>query len=272
MSVQLAKDEKILRTYDYATAKKGGLAGATVSKTLVVTNKRIIHREVGEGKNNEFLNTSEMPITSAKYVNTYYNKVGFPRFLIQAIVAAIIAVILFIVSAAFAEDLDDAAGIVTFFGVLALVFAAIFFFIYIKKKDYKFTCVIDTDTHITPAFSFASASTDSPAVAIVGKAVENNTKFSAFAHINNAAGVVEYGIIFASGSYVEANGESIIDLNNVAANPTKLRVTSTTATGRTDFMATLVQSKINGNYPKYARAYVKYSDGSVEYSNVVVSQ
>ena len=119
---------------------------------------------------------------------------------------------------------------------------------------------------------FASASTDSPAVAIVGKAVENNTKFSAFAHINNAAGVVEYGIIFASGSYVEANGESIIDLNNVAANPTKLRVTSTTATGRTDFMATLVQSKINGNYPKYARAYVKYSDGSVEYSNVVVSQ
>lgn len=174
MSVQLAKDEKILRTYDYATAKKGGLAGATVSKTLVVTNKRIIHREVGEGKNNEFLNTSEMPITSAKYVNTYYNKVGFPRFLIQAIVAAIIAVILFIVSAAFAEDLDDAAGIVTFFGVLALVFAAIFFFIYIKKKDYKFTCVIDTDTHITPAFSFASASTDTKTNAYFKKAKKAN--------------------------------------------------------------------------------------------------
>lgn len=174
MSVQLAKDEKVLRTYDYATARKGGLASATVSKTLVVTNKRIIHREVGEGKNNEFLNTSEMPITSAKYVNTSYNKVGFPRFLIQAIVAAIIAVVLFIVSIAFGEDLEDAAGIVTFLGFIALVMGAIFFFIYLKKKDYKFSCTIDTDTHITPAFSFASMSTDTRTNAYFKKAKKAN--------------------------------------------------------------------------------------------------
>ena len=111
------------------------------------------------------------------------------------------------------------------------------------------------------------ATTDAQAaldVAIVGKVVEDN-QFSVFAHVN-AANVVSYGIIFASGSY----GPDNITLDLVDDYPTKLRATQADANGKTDFMATLVQSKAIGT--KYARAFVVYADNTVAYSNVVVSQ
>ena len=161
MSVQLAKNEKVLRSYDYATAQKGGLASVSITKSLVVTNKRIIHKEVGTGRNNEFIKTSEMPISSAKYVNTYYQKLKFPVFLVWGIILAVLAVVLFL---AMPDDFKAT-------GVLPLLLGVAFILIYVFKKQYIFVCTLDTDTHITPVFGFSSVSRNSKTDAInaVGK-------------------------------------------------------------------------------------------------------
>lgn len=164
MSVQLAKNEKVVRSYDYATAQKGGLASTSITKSLVVTNKRIIHKEVGTGKNNEFVKTSEMPVSSAKYVNTYYQKLKFPIFLVWGIIFAVIALVAFL---AIPEEIADFKAL----AFLPLILGVIFILVYIFKKQYIFVCTIDTDTHITPAFGFSSVSRNSKTdgITAVGK-------------------------------------------------------------------------------------------------------
>ncbi|MBO5908915.1 MAG: hypothetical protein J6Q67_03930 [Clostridia bacterium] len=164
MSIKLAKDEKIVRTYDYATSSTKGLASSASSKTLVITNKRIVHREAGHGSSNEFLNTSEMPLEAAKYVNTFYTKIGFPALLVFGIIFAIIALAGVI---ALPEDIKMLA--VPFFFV-----AALFIVLFFVKKKLSFTCTIDTDTHITPAFSFSSTSGNSATNGVYSKLAKAN--------------------------------------------------------------------------------------------------
>ena len=164
--------------------EKSGLAGSTASKTLVVTNKRIIHREIGEGTDNEFINTSEMPVKSAKYVNTYYNKVGFPIFLVLAIIFAITAVVSLILTFVMAEEMNqDPNPIMSF---IFIILAVVFFIIYKEKKQYKFSCTIDTDTEITPAFTFASTTSNTKTNGIFRKAKKANATTAVRIVVNGA--------------------------------------------------------------------------------------
>ena len=96
MSIQLSNNEKILRTYDYATAKSRGLAATKRSKTLIITNKRIIHKEISKGANTTSVNMSEMPIETAKYIRTSFKKTGYPILIVFAVLAAIVGTIMLI--------------------------------------------------------------------------------------------------------------------------------------------------------------------------------
>ena len=159
MSIQLANDEKIIRQYEYATAQSWGLAATNRSKTLVVTNKRIIHKEVSEGTNTAAVNMSEMPVKAAKYVNTSFKRMGYPIFLVLAILFGIASV--FMLATAFGSvdaNHEDEAVMMFVMAFFSAAFCAAFVVLYLKKKDYLFACTIDTDTHITPAFGVSSMS------------------------------------------------------------------------------------------------------------------
>ena len=166
MSVQLSNGEAIIRTYDYATAQSRGLASSTRSKTLIITNKRIIHKEVSDGVNTSSVNMSEMPIKAAKYIRTSYKKTGYPILIVLAVIFGLMAISLLVATKQIVGFLIPAA------------LAALCVFIYINKKDYAFACSIDTDTHITNAFNFSSVSGSSRTSGIFAAFGSANKSFS----------------------------------------------------------------------------------------------
>ena len=179
MSIQLSKNESILRSYDYATSHSGGLGATNGSKTLIVTNKRIIHRERIEGKKNAGVNTSEMPISAAKYVSTSFKQTRYPILMVIGIILAIVAVALF--AALASVDMGVALIPLVIIGVIA----AIFIIVYLKKKTYSFSCSINTDTRITNAFGFSSVSGDSRTRGIFAKFGKSNKDFYIKVKVNS---------------------------------------------------------------------------------------
>ena len=147
MSIKLSKGEQVVRSYDYATVGTTGVASQHGVKNLTVTNKRIIHREACSGAGNESMRTSEMPVSAAKYITTNYGKKSYPMLLVIGILIALLSF------AAFALTLVV--------GVIGLLVAAIFIIVFCFKKDYTLSCSIDTDTFVSPAFSFDSKSGNS---------------------------------------------------------------------------------------------------------------
>ena len=98
MSVKFAKDEKVIKFFNYAaTGYNKKKNSYDTFKSLIVTNKRVIHEQVCEKRGNEVILRQEMPVTDAKYVKTTMGKTSTPKFLLLAILFAIIAVILIIV-------------------------------------------------------------------------------------------------------------------------------------------------------------------------------
>ena len=170
MSIQLSKNESILRSYDYAASHSVGLGATNGSKTLIITNKRIIHRERIDGKKNSGVNTSEMPISAAKYVKTSFKQTRYPILMVIGIILAIVAVALFAVLA----NVGMGVALIPF--VIIGAIAAIFIIVYLKKKTYSFSCSIDTDTRITNAFGFSSVSGDSRTRGIFAKFGKSNNK------------------------------------------------------------------------------------------------
>ncbi len=140
MSIQLSQGEKIVREYQYAKTKK---LFTTTEDTLIVTNKRIVHRREGHGFGSETVANSEMPIKNAKYVNTSYGLKSLTPLLILGIIWALIGLFLLV----------SGGGVI---GFITLIPAAIFIIIYFVKKIYSCTCVISSETRIVPAFSLGT--------------------------------------------------------------------------------------------------------------------
>ena len=86
MSVQFAKDEKVIKSFNYANVgynrKKGQY---DTFKSLIVTNKRVIHESVNDKRHNEVIIRQEMPVADAKYVKTTMGKTSNPAYLLQPI-------------------------------------------------------------------------------------------------------------------------------------------------------------------------------------------
>ena len=155
MSVQLAKDEKVIRSFTYATLgynkKKNKY---DTFKSLIVTNKRLIHEAIRETRSNELILRQEMPVADAKYIKTVMGKSFSPMLLVQAIIYAVLAVVIALLATFdFAEK---------FFFVF-LILAAPFLFIAIKKLvDYfaSFSNIVSfsifTDHPVTPVLTTAA--------------------------------------------------------------------------------------------------------------------
>ena len=155
MSVKFAKDEKVIKSFDYATVGYNKRKGQyDTFKSLIVTNKRVIHESVNDKRNNEIILRQEMPVADAKYVKTTMGKTSNPAYLLQALLFAIIAA-----AAVFVSTLDFAEKFYVAFLVLAAPFAVLTF---VKLAAYFSSCTkvvsfsIFTDHVVTPVICTAA--------------------------------------------------------------------------------------------------------------------
>lgn len=160
MSVQFAKDEKVIKSFNYANVgynrKKGQY---DTFKSLIVTNKRVIHESVNDKRHNEVIIRQEMPVADAKYVKTTMGKTSNPAYLLQALLFAIIAAAAIVVSTLdFAEKFSVVFLILAApFAILTIVKLAAYFASRTKVVSFS----IFTDHVVTPVICTA--------------AIENNT-------------------------------------------------------------------------------------------------
>ena len=155
MSVQFAKDEKVIKSFNYANVgynrKKGQY---DTFKSLIVTNKRVIHESVNDKRSNQIIIRQEMPVTDAKYVKTAMGKTSNPSLLLQAILFAIIGIAAFVVSTLdFAEKFNFVFWILAApFAVLAIARLAAYF----ASRSKVVSISIFTDHIVTPVICTAA--------------------------------------------------------------------------------------------------------------------
>lgn len=166
MSIKLAKGENIIRRYDYANVRfKKGRAGSTTqkNKSLVITNRRLIHTTETEGSGNRYFTSEEIPISEAKNVNVSYREKRCP-YLRRLGVVFLIFAFLFVGSVFLMGRLLPKIPFVTsdslVVTVVPLILSGIFLLIsvlyfvkYHKKRDYSVTCVIGTENKYFPTVS-----------------------------------------------------------------------------------------------------------------------
>lgn len=155
MSVQFAKDEKVIKSFNYANAGYNRRKGQyDTFKSLIVTNKRVIHESVNDKRSNQIIIRQEMPVTDAKYVKTAMGKTSNPSLLLQAILFAIIGIAAFVVSTLdFAEKFNFVFWILAApFAVLAIARLAAYF----ASRSKVVSISIFTDHVVTPVICTAA--------------------------------------------------------------------------------------------------------------------
>lgn len=158
MSVKLAKDEKVIRSFNYAATGYNKRKNTyDTFKSVVVTNKRVIHESVCEKRGNEVILRQEMPVADAKYVKTTMGKTSNPKLLLLAILFAAIAVAVALVS-----TLEAVAKFNFVFWILAAPFAVLAI---VKLSAYFVSCTrvvsfsIFTDHVVTPVIASVAIET-----------------------------------------------------------------------------------------------------------------
>lgn len=151
MSVTLAKNEKIIRSYDYAGVKSHSvLDGAASYRNLTITNRRIIQSNHFKGTGKEGLQVSEMPVSSAQYVDVAHKVLRYPIFLVLGILFALIAIF----TAISAEEVSSGT-------VMTAIFSIVCFIIYALKKDCVLLCSIAAEKYVTPVMMLRTSSGNS---------------------------------------------------------------------------------------------------------------
>ena len=149
MAIQFAKDEKIIKSFNYAAVGYNKKKETyDTFKSLIVTNKRIIHEAVRETKNNELILRQEMPVADAKYIKTTMGKTASPKLLVLAIVFAVIAA-----AAVALSFLEFAARFQFVFWILAVPFvvlAIVKLIAYFASLATAVSFSIFTDHAVTP--------------------------------------------------------------------------------------------------------------------------
>ena len=155
MSIQLAKDEKVVKAFDYATVGYNRkLSKYTTYKSLIVTNKRVVHEAVCEARGNEVILRQEMPVADAKYVNTAMGKTSTPALLVLTVIFAILAAVAFVLPVL--GVLSGAKLVMTILGSVFALLAVIFLLCFILSHKAMVVCSISTDHPIYPVIGFGS--------------------------------------------------------------------------------------------------------------------
>ena len=163
MSVQLSQNEKIMKSFDYATEgyhKK--TAKFDTFKSLIVTNKRVIHESVCERRAGKgTVVRDEMPVADAKYLSTAINKTSRPGFIVAAVIFALLAVVAFVLPSlnVVPEDVMEMIGTyLTVVGGLFALIAVVCILNYFASRKTLIVCRISADHDVYPVMGFRSLS------------------------------------------------------------------------------------------------------------------
>ena len=122
----------------------------------------------------------------------------------------------------------------------------------------------------TMEITATTESKSAQSLSIIGYELSNNN-FAVFAHAELNENVIAFGFIFGSSTYYN-DGSYAFTLDDTAAFTEKLatfkEATVSNDFGK-DFMGMLTGIGINKT--RYARAYIRYNDGSILYSSDIVS-
>ncbi len=159
MSVQYAQGEKIFAQYDYATFgyhKK--TAEYTMAKSLIVTNRRVIHQEVSNQKGKKSIVRKQIPLDRAQFVDVSTSRLSKPGFLVMALIFAIVAVAAYFVGTV--PAVTDAMGSFSILpsigaGVLGVI-ALICLISYFSSFRTYLAVSIDVDCEIHNGIDFTS--------------------------------------------------------------------------------------------------------------------
>ena len=159
MSIQFANNEKVFRAYDYASLgiKKKATKSDTF-KSLIVTNKRLIHEEICTRRGQELTIRREMPVSDAKYINTLVTKTSKPALLVWCIIFAILGAVSFVLFGL--NVLPDWNLVFLGAGVATVLIAAIFLGCYIGSHKTILICNVSTDHALYPVMGIAAESSN----------------------------------------------------------------------------------------------------------------
>lgn len=157
MSIQFSQNETVVRKFDYATLgyrKKSD--SYAVARSLIVTNKRVIHQDVCEQLGKDLIVRREMPIEHAKFVDIRMARSSKVSLLIWSIVLAVLAVVAYLGNS-LRESLEFLAKVpaVLFVGIAAgfAAFALALLIAYFGSRRMMLSCTVSTDGMIQPVLS-----------------------------------------------------------------------------------------------------------------------
>ena len=154
MSIQFAKDEAVVRRYDYATLGfKKKLGRYTTFKSLIITNKRVIHEAVCGKRGSGMVSRREMPLEDAKYVDTAVARTSKPAFIVWSIIFAILGAVGFVL-----PNLNVLPNLELVFqgvGAGAFLVAVLFLIAYFGSRKAFLLCNISTDHPLYPVMGIA---------------------------------------------------------------------------------------------------------------------
>ena len=149
MSLKLAQDEKVIRSFTYAaTGYNRKKDTYDTFKSLIVTNKRLVHESVCEKRGNEVILRQEMPVADAKYVKTTMGKTSEPKYLLLTLLFAVLAI-----GVAFVSTLEAVAQFSFVFWILAAplaVLAIVKLSNYFASRSNVVSFSVFTDHVVTP--------------------------------------------------------------------------------------------------------------------------
>lgn len=158
MSIKLAANERVIKTYNYAKTREGIINKRITNNTLIVTNKRVIKKDVCDKEGYQKTTITQIPTRAISGINARATS-GFKFiFLVLGIVFAL-AGFINLISSVFGNS-RAAAGIVLFliFGGLS----GLFFYLFKTKRINSVTCTFTVSERINTAmgvgaFTFNSA-------------------------------------------------------------------------------------------------------------------
>ncbi|MBQ7323682.1 MAG: hypothetical protein IJW96_03870 [Clostridia bacterium] len=155
MALVFAKDERVVKSYDYATVSTTkGLSEDREVKSLIITNKRIIHR----CSSHKHIVQSEMPITKATYFECAYQSVRHPGMLFLCILFLLLGAGAFVGMNFIPLEVIPTVLMdkMIYLPIALLVISLLFFIIWLVTKKGAINCTFSTDGMKQPVMQVAS--------------------------------------------------------------------------------------------------------------------
>ncbi len=154
MAIKLSSNEQIIKEYSYAYSTEGLINKVTTKNSLIVTNKRIIKRDVCDKVGHEKINTSEIPVKSITGISTSMSSSFKLIYLVLGIIFGLIGLISLI--GAGSGD-EDAVGGAIFAALLFIALAALCIYLFIKTRANMLICSFIIADRTTPAMFLGKA-------------------------------------------------------------------------------------------------------------------